>query len=620
MFWRTLFLSCIFFSAFPVASAQEDALLVKSQSYTEKNRPFEAINLLEDALLKDPKQEAYWVELLRNMNHPELRYAFPYYHQEASKHFPKSRGIQWEYVRSVSPAVGLDVLDLLEPLEPNKELLNDAREVLSLGNQLYDNWRTSAPFHGAWAMGLVKAQKIDRAAIIIKRGLAIKENEPMLRQSEAFMLAVEGKFDEALRANERAGYRQIMMHKGVRGFPTLGDLLLAQKRYKDVIASYGPKRENRKNLGAEGLVLGQALLLDGQVDEAEAVFESTDRNISTMLMIAMMLDKKLEAEARVIAEEMLNKWEEPRYPKRRTNTDMRYRCNWPTSLEASLKRSLKWLWEQHPKDQKMIEYYLATPETLFSIPTDLELTVPASKQIPELLKSIPTAENKAKPTMYVQQFYFESGRLDQSAQVMVEDLKRKHQQGTFSFIEMEYWSKRRREMESMAYYRTHFEELIKTRRLLANLTSRFTFRSGPIEYQEWLSDENAVNELTKQGPACLPFIYQHCIATPDGKKNHFLKIMAQIGGRTEVPFLTVQYRYHYDRLGEARARNAEEEERKHLPYVNELIVTLDKLGGKKTPEGSLGSQVNHWLYWWNDQFEDLIKEADEQLKVIQKNG
>jgi tetratricopeptide (TPR) repeat protein len=603
-----------------LAAAEDDPLLKAARSQQTTGKVLETVNLLEDALLKNPKQEQYWVELLELMRHSAghaCGWPAPYYYAQALRHYPDSLPLRWVWLRCLTPEAALDELAALELLEPNKARIRDARELLTYRLYVPRDWNDSQIYYG-WAMVLLHAQKLDRAAEVLKRGLELNPKDAELKKCQALMLAIEGKFDQALEANKQAKYQQLMQWSGNPIFPSLADLLLKEKRYQDVVDSFGPKHD--RLAAAERLILGQAYLMLDKPDKAEAVLEKADRNISTMLLLALMLERKLEKEAAELAEDVMDKWPEPHWRNAPLERDMKYRTNWPMSLEPYLRRSLTWLWEHYPERRREIGFHLASPDKLFSIPSYIQETLPATKAI-ELSRAYIARTNPAGDDPSQRYGYFglvtaydQLDRYPEMLAACAERMNNAEKQGLCATAYMEYWSRGQRDLLAREYYATRFAELVTARRLVANLVMHGNQEfPHKIAHQPWYTPDEVVDQLSQQHPAVLALLYPHVGTYMDVANVLGLRVFAEIGSTTDTPRLVITFWNDFI--------NRQHDEKMALrlkPYCEQLIATLDRLCKVPSPAGGTIKKNNYFIAWWHEFDEAIYEQAERELQELQE--
>jgi tetratricopeptide (TPR) repeat protein len=604
-----------------LTAAENDPLLKAARSQQTTGKVLETVNLLEDALLKNPQQEQYWVELLELLRHSAGHACGSparYYYQEAQRHFPKSLALRWVWLRCLSPEAALDELVELERLEPNKDRIRDARELLTYRLAIPHDWNDPRAYYG-WAMVLLHAQKIERAATVMKRGLELNPKDCQLKKLKALMLAIEGKYDQALEANKQAGYLQLTLWGGNPIFPSLGDLLLKEKRYQDVVASFGTKRD--RLFAHERLILGQAHLMLNEPDKAEAVLEKADRNVSAMLMIALMLEQNLEKEATELAEDVMDKWPEPHWRNAPMERDMKYRSNWPMSLEPYLRRSLTWLWKNYPDRRKYIGFYLATPETLFSIPSYIKETIPCGVDIELSLAAMAQNPGDMDPNARYGELslllaYEHQHNEAAALELCAKRMKAAKERGLCSTIYMEHWSRDQREVQAQHYFVGRFAELVAARRLVANLVmhgKKEFFHQ--IAHQEWYTPDEVVEQLSKQHPAALALLYPHIGTYMDVTNVLALRVFAEAGSTTDMPLLVMAF---WNDFAKQQQEQDEKKRERMKPYYEQLVATLDKLCKLPSPPGSVIKKNNYFIAWWHEFDEAVFDMADKELQSIQE--
>lgn len=216
-------LSCLL-ACTPLSAAEVDPLLKAARTEFDLAKNLETINLLENALLKDPQNEEYWVELIGLIQRQAglCGNSVPYYYLAARQHHPNSLPIRWAWMRCLSAGAALDELAELEKLEPNKELINNTRELLHYGLRVPRDWKEDQLFAN-WTAKLIQDQKTERAAEIMKQGLSVNPKNQALQQLQVITLASEGKLDEALKLHKSLGNRQPPPFN--QTYPTLADYL-----------------------------------------------------------------------------------------------------------------------------------------------------------------------------------------------------------------------------------------------------------------------------------------------------------------------------------------------------------------------------------------------------------
>lgn len=622
-------LSCLL-ACTPLSAAEVDPLLKAARTEFDLAKNLETINLLENALLKDPQNEEYWVELIGLIQRQAglCGNSVPYYYLAARQHHPNSLPIRWAWMRCLSAGAALDELAELEKLEPNKELINNTRELLHYGLRVPRDWKEDQLFAN-WTAKLIQDQKTERAAEIMKQGLSVNPKNQALQQLQVITLASEGKLDEALKLHKSLGNRQPPPFN--QTYPTLADYLLKAKRYKDVVAVLGPKQQGLAP--TDRLILGQAHLMLDQPAKAEAVLEKADLNVSKMLLIALMLEKNLDKEAATLAESVMDKWPVPSWEHAPLDRDMKYRCNWPTSLEPYLRKSLTWLWEKYPERHRQISFYLASPQTLFTIPSHIKPTLPCSEVIDGSLARLKALNGRLDPhnSLFGTLGLFTACReahrsaeaVAQAEQLMNQALQLGGQCAVcFADFPLEFWSRFQRDELARNYYPRRFTELVAIRRLITNLlchpdlVDRYSFKK--IAHQEWLTPDEIVKEVAARGPVALALVYPLLTINNEEPLNLFaLRMIGQAGTSTDVPFLLVKF-HNYAKFISAtqdaglRARQQQ--------YGDLLLKTLAGAAHETAPDSSLLSQKEHYVRWWNRNHQNIYAGAEHEHKQLNEQN
>ncbi len=597
--------------------------------------------LLELAVLANPQRVDYWEELLlaleRSSSEEYLNFC---YAGAALKAHPDSLALRWARLRFFSPNAALDELNELAKLEPNKERVRDARELLEIGMRLPYEWRDvhealrdrrhlnffTGVFLERWAVQCVLYERWETAARVTARALEFRPEDKFLKSLQALVLVQQEKYPEALAVLEKNDYLQVI-GSTVRNaeYPTVGDLLLVKKQYRAAVRAFGPKPSEELINSRQGLVLAQALLEAGELERSERIFCKTDKLGANLLVIGNLLELKRVDEALLVAEELMAKWptfkvndDDEQEPCRAL--DMNQRGNWPVSLEPKLRRAVTWLYETYPQREDYLRESLVEPTELFKHSKSAPLVLSASSQLALLDqgKKLPGRDAFRSTPAEVRIRLLRDQRNDAA---VAEELRRdllqpiiSHRRVRLDLGQARFWTTHRRRVEAIDYYADHFPELVRARQLLAQL-KRNMWKHPQGKYLPPLNDEQISEEIVRMNPAVRALLID--VLEPNtihGRdRTSIVRLFEKHGTEQDFPVLLSALKVvsrGRDQIGSLPEANMQMHLKNDAASAVALHRALEKITGIKNTAETPADRVIFWEAWWQTNLVRVLVEAD----------
>ncbi len=335
-----------------------------------KSFGYYGVPILEDAVRHSPHNVYYWAALVDALSNEE-RASFPFNDhagrfaerasREALKLNPGDPLLLVARARLFEPSAAIDVLDELERVPGHAHEAKALQEILRLG-LLFPELREDLMIPER-AIKLIGFGRIDRALEVVDEGLSSTAKDCKLLALRAMVLALQGKFDEAMEVQKACGYCQLE----IDSYSGLGDCLLKQGKPDLALRSFGDRQPQSANAAkvlawacaetkdfarAEALLQDDAPWRKALAGTMAAQWGETPSAHDEMLLLRVMLAAGDKARADEIGAKIV----EPLVFTPGSHITPYY--NGPASLAAEYERAVHWLQNEFPEKKGEIVFYL----------------------------------------------------------------------------------------------------------------------------------------------------------------------------------------------------------------------------------------------------------------------
>jgi tetratricopeptide (TPR) repeat protein len=395
--------------------------------YTDRDQ---AISILEEAARQSPGDPRVWSEYVNALDVDGFRAMADLAARHALRLRPRDPDLLVAHARVLGDGAAIDVLAALEEVPGYEKVARDAAEWVSMGIAIPDPFyqplsRPGDGLYCLWVDRLVTLGKLDRAGAVVDEALTSVPPKaiPALLARKAVVLALRGRFDEALDVQRAAGFRQERLGHAWCG---AADVLLSKDKPDLAVAAFGgaaAKDDDFRRLLAvaklrAGDPLGAASLLPGKrPDDA------------LLLLRVRLADGQVES-AKTLADQIVG-------PLRvyfgSYFGSFLGNYHGPLSLGREYAEAVRWLLDRFPDRRQAIEFELGRPEHLPAAPRPVgwSLVGPMSRDIPELearVKALPvragpvndarTFEDEVQLRRWLSRCYEKQARFDEAAEVL----------------------------------------------------------------------------------------------------------------------------------------------------------------------------------------------------------
>jgi hypothetical protein len=568
------------------------------------NARYKSVEMLEDAVQAAPARADYWTELLFDMERDQ-RFVAQCMSHEAQAATVRSPEIVFTRARLFDPSAALEILNSTR-IPGHEEELTMTKEALSLG--LFGLSSCSS-----LAKRLIDVGRWERADEVIRFAAHSEAGNPTFWYCKAKLLAKHGKFAEAIEAQRTFQLKDTVRRPACQSW-VIGDTLLKDGGPAWAIQAFNNYEPDEYSDQAT-LVYAEALLESGDKSTAERLLEKCDRDASNLLRLSRLLENgkidaadELGGKLRVAAKSWRLGFGEASFPP----------LAWaPTSLVKPYGRAISWLIKEFPDDAAAIRRSFGDPDAKPRHEA-LELVLPSSELIPQLIKKLEAAE-KPEEQWTIRNSLAEvlqsAERYDDAAKVhginVFAPRPSYYQEARFRRQAVE-WCICKRRAEAMRYFAGHLERIIAARQTLYNIEGARSFPER-IDGVPWLGENEIIGRLKTMDPGVLALVFEAIESNrpTDWDWTPYVSIIERIGAEQDTPIL-IDMITKLANAAEARAKEKvtvpeacyTEGESKLAAALNRALETLAKT---KDPAQSRTDQFKFWLSWWDANAHRIIR-------------
>ncbi len=582
---------------------------------------------MENAVERSPENVDCWAELVFALSVDSKPYFADRASREALRLHPNNPKLLVARARILERGAALDVLAELEKLPGHAEEAWRLKEVVALG------FRIPEPPSLLWGTPelvdrLAYAEKLDRAAEVVEEGLTKTPDSPQLLARKAMILALAGRFDEALDLQSRSGYQQIDWAKQCEG---LGECLLSKARPELAVKSFGKTDpsdvEHRRILAwactqTKDFARAEKLLEPAEPTGRAAAGRGGPIGVhgpqDDLLALRVLLLEGKDAQAKQLGAKIV----EPLREIGSWNTIVTTMHSEPPVLKNEYARAVDWLIEQFPEKKNAIEGGFR----VFGLPARIGQTytydpVPNSQlmsRLRERLKEpLAVGATRGEERRLFARALEEEHRFAEAAEVIVPDVlfdvlfaAAAPPDGRSSRLGSEgvLWGTLVRRADTEALFQKDPQALVKARRLLANVVGR-RWNHPRVAGREWLGDKEVVEGLAALGPGVLSCVIDalepNTISGAD--RTPFVEVIKRIGGPEDAPVLieTLTLVTNPRPGRDARSVAGDDASRQAI------VECLEKLAGQKGAD---------WTQWWAENAAKVLASRSARHYARAKQG
>lgn len=576
----------------PIAAADEFL-------WTERYR---SIEILEDAVKKDPKQTAYWVTLLNALQIDSQKFIAQCTARAALQANPKSPELIIARARVLEPAAAIDVLDELAEIPGHQEEAREIQERVSLiaGVPAPNEHLASS----VWAWQLIRHQQWQRAEEVVKRGLATDADNKELWACHATILAHKGEFSAALEAQKKA---PVPIY--------IGQILLENGKPELALESFTGFKPRGFN-DFEDLIYAEALLQNGKFDDAERVLSKWQggKSFAELLLIGHLIaDKKID-EAKVRSDKLTRDLLPNGRMRMGSYAGPAVRPDCPRCLKAPLMAALELLLTDAPEMSDDIKRTYGNPESIAKPIEEPKAAIiqPASLQIPELQGKLNngTKEEQHNTRYGLARILEKAERYDEAAAAWAPGAIIPFEPSWVnrSPYDAVQWNLCKRRADAQDYFKRHPEKIAIVRSALFNIEGAVYF-SGPSDGRKWLTSKEVADALIPVGSGSLACVID---ALHDGDplkdRTPLVQVIEKAGSQQDVPVLLETLLS----IAESNERpNGNDPVEAHRKASNEALEAaihhaLEHLTDTKNPAVSQPDRLKYWIGWWNENARRVV--------------
>ncbi|HYE21869.1 MAG TPA: hypothetical protein VEA69_25745 [Tepidisphaeraceae bacterium] len=611
----------------------ENPVIPESRKLLYTNRD-QAIEILEDALARDPKDVDLWVAYVHSLTVGSDHVLPDLAARHALALHPGDPRLLLAHARAHNDGLSIDILGQLARVNGYEKLARDYAEQVALGLHMPSpEERPSADRPTVWADRLIVLGRTDRAAIVLGEGLAHFKASPSLLARRAVVEALSGEFDKALGTQAEAGFAQEVIADTWYG---PADMLLAKNKPDLALKSFGNKRPTPpEHLSAKTApndydspvrnahefrrVYARALARTGDVDGALALLAG-DRTADRLLRLRVLLMARRVDDARKLGEEIVG----PMRLEQGSRGGPWLSSYWgPRSLEDEHVLAVQWLRDEFPAKRDIIGDRLGTDSARerqwrsrrgWSVVTALSEAVPSRERILDALESrpqSPEAKRAAAEGWTVEsvrrtlaEYYAKLGRYDDAAKALVPPIIAPGR-GAAALHDAVAWSVHRRRGELDELAARDFAALVIARRLVAAPTAR-RWNHRRTDGRDWPGDAAVIEGLAKLGPAVLPLVVPrlgpNTISGED--RRVWVEIIRRIATEQDTPPLIATLSLLAREAGNRPHADQVHNDDLSAEAIHAALQAVTKREGPK--EQTWAARARFWGSWWAEEAARIV--------------
>jgi hypothetical protein len=579
----------------PLAAA--DAFL-----WTERYR---SIEILEDAVKKNPKRTDYWVALLNALQIDSRKFIARCTARAALQANPNSPELIIARARVLEPAAAIDVLDELAKLSGHQQEAREIQERISLdaGVPAPNEQLASS----VWAWQLIRHQQWQRAEEIVKRGLAANANDEALWACQATILAHKGEFSAALEAQKKGS---------APGY--IGEILLENEKPEMALESFTGFKPRGFNDSID-LIYAEALLQNSKFDEAEKVLSKWQGGfLAELLLVGHLVEDKKTDEAKARSAKLTRDLLPNGQLRLGSSHGPAVGSNCPKCLKAPLIAALELLLKEAPEKSDEIKATFGNPD-LIAKPTekpDVWIIQPASLHIRELQGKINngTKGDQANTRSKLARILEEAERYDEAAAAYAPNAILPFEP---SFVNRSpydavQWNVCKRRADAQDYFKCHSESISLVRSALFNIEGT-VYYSAPRDGRKWLTSKEIAEVLIRIGPGSIASVIDSLHdGDPLKDRTPLVQVIEKVGSEHDIPVLLETL----TSLAESNERpNGNDPIAAHRTVSNEALEAavhhaLEHLTDTKNTAVGQADRLKFWIAWWNDNARRVVSGAN----------